>query len=37
LHAEHLVVLASGAACAVALTIALATGGTEVAVAIIAL
>lgn len=37
LHAEHLVVLASGAACAVALTIALATGGTEVAIAIVAL
>jgi len=37
LHPEHLVVLASGAACAVALTIALAGGGWEVAVAIIAL
>ena len=37
LQAEHLVVLASGAACAVALTIALAKGGTEVAIAIVAL
>ena len=37
LHPEHLVVLASGAACVVALTIALAGGGTEVATAIIVL
>ena len=37
LHPEHLVVLGSGAACAVALTVALAGGATEVAIAIIAL
>ena len=34
---EHLLVLASGAACAVALTVAVAGGATEVAIAIIAL
>ena len=37
LHPEHLVVLASAAACVVAVTVALAGGTTEVAVAIIAL
>ena len=37
LHPEHLVVLASVSACAVALTVALAGGATEVAIAIIAL
>ena len=36
-HAEHLVVIASGAACAVALTVAVAGGATEVAIAIVAL
>lgn len=37
LRPEHLVVLASGAACAVALTMALADGGAQVAIAIVAL
>lgn len=37
LHPEHLVVLASGAACAVALTLAVARGATQVAIVIVAL
>jgi PPP family 3-phenylpropionic acid transporter len=37
LHPEHLVVLASAAACAVALTLAIARGATEVAIVIVAL